>query len=199
MLRLDEIVRSVRGAWMLFLGRAEGMKQFDLSIDGFWRSFGAIFLLLPFFAISVLGERALMISDAASDGIAPPDANLFWVSRITALLLNWLALPLILGVLARPLGIAPNYVPFIIARNWSGVVAGVPVAIGALLSGFTGLDLESGSIITLAALFIVLRYNFMVARIALQANVALAAAVTILDLLLSIVLTVSIDRLYGLS
>jgi len=192
----DEIVRSIRGAWMLFLGRAEGMRLFDLGIDGFWRSFGALFLILPFFAVVALSEQALLAMDAESAGMPPPDGTLLWLSRTTSLLVGWLALPLILGSLARPLGIARTYVPFIIARNWSAVIAAIPVTVGAVLS--YGVGAEIGGIVTLAALFIVLRYNFMVARIALEASLGLAAAVTILDFLLGIVLNTGIDRLYGL-
>ena len=47
----DEIVQSLTGAWMLFLDRRNAMRYFDVSVDGFWRSFAAIIFVVPAYAL----------------------------------------------------------------------------------------------------------------------------------------------------
>ena len=62
MLDRDEIARSLTGAWHLFLDRPDAMRYFDLSIEGFWRSFRAIVLLLPAYILSTLAERVITLA-----------------------------------------------------------------------------------------------------------------------------------------
>ena len=46
---LANIVRdNLTGAWHLMLGRPEGLNRLDTSLEGFWRSFAAVILLVPF-------------------------------------------------------------------------------------------------------------------------------------------------------
>ena len=59
-----EIERSLTGAWRLFLGKPDAMRQFDSSVDGFWRSFRAIVLIAPLYALTALADRHDMLTDA---------------------------------------------------------------------------------------------------------------------------------------
>jgi hypothetical protein len=60
----DENARSLTGAWHLFLDRSDAMRFFDVSVDGFWRSFGAILLILLAYILVVLSDRARIVTDA---------------------------------------------------------------------------------------------------------------------------------------
>ena len=51
---------NLSGAWDVMNGRAEGLNKFDLTIDGFWRSFGAIVLILPVALIALASERVVL-------------------------------------------------------------------------------------------------------------------------------------------
>ena len=59
-----EIARSLTGAWRLFLGRPDAMRFFDTSVDGFWRSFRAIILVAPLYALTALADRHDILTDA---------------------------------------------------------------------------------------------------------------------------------------
>ena len=62
-----EIERSLTGAWRLFLGKPDAMRFFDASVEGFWRSFGAIVLVAPLYALTALADRHDMLTDANPD------------------------------------------------------------------------------------------------------------------------------------
>ena len=38
---------NLAGAWQVMLGRPEGLNRLDTSLEGFWRSFAAIVLVVP--------------------------------------------------------------------------------------------------------------------------------------------------------
>jgi hypothetical protein len=191
----DEARRALTGAWWLFLRRPDGMRFFDLTVEGFWRSFGAIWLVLPAYAVIALADRHLRLADPnVAAGFS--DAA-YAAATVIELAIDWVALPVLLGILARPLGIADRYVPFIVARNWATVIALLPYAVAALLVGFGPDIAQLGSILSLAALFLVLRYAYVVARIALGAGIAFAVGLVAVDFLLSLTIQLVVERAFG--
>ncbi|GGB57192.1 hypothetical protein GCM10011316_31600 [Roseibium aquae] len=196
MISLREAVWSLKGSWLLLQNRPEGLSWFDLSLGGFWRSFGAILFILPLFWVSSLAEQKLILmeSDMTAEGLA---ATNFWVSRFLALGLDWIALPLLLAALAGPIGISQGYAPFIAVRNWTSLLIAAPYALiglfylsGMISSGFTVLFWMT---ILIAALW----YRFVVARITLRCGVGLAIGIVVLDFLLSLFIQEMSGRLLG--
>ena len=61
----DEIARHAGAAWALFKGDRQGIRAFDMSVEGFWRSFGVIVLLLPAIGIVMAAERSLLLATSA--------------------------------------------------------------------------------------------------------------------------------------
>ena len=198
MLSTQEISRSLTGALMLVKGRREGMAAFDLSLTGFWRSFGAVFLILPIYVITMVAQRHVLISDTELTAEAFPD-NAFFVGNLIGFFLDWIAFPILAALIARPIGFADRYVPFIVARNWTSVIAILPYSIPIVLYSLGILTPELTTILTLAAILFVLYYRFVVTRISLDATVSLALGLVVLDLVLSLVLGEIINRLIGLT
>jgi len=194
MLTRDEITRSLTGAWELFLDRPGAMRFFDMSVDGFWRSFAAVVLVVPSYAFAVLADQRM----AAADPSLPLESGTgLLVHNGIGLALDWIALPLILALLARPLGIARHYPEFVVARNWCAVLAAVPFGVIGLLivAGVVGADF--GSLLMLAALVAVLRYNYVIARRSLEASVGFAIGIVVLDFVVSLTLALSLDGLFA--
>jgi hypothetical protein len=194
MLTRDEITRSLTGAWELFLDRPGAMRFFDMSVDGFWRSFAAVVLVVPSYAFAVLADQRM----AAADPSLPLESGTgLLVHNGIGLALDWIALPLILALLARPLGIARHYPEFVVARNWCAVLAAVPFGVIGLLivAGVVGTDF--GSLLMLAALVAVLRYNYVIARRSLEASVGFAIGIVVLDFVVSLTLALSLDGLFA--
>ena len=43
----ENIQLYLTGAWRMMMGKADGLRLLDLSVDGFWNSFFAIVIALP--------------------------------------------------------------------------------------------------------------------------------------------------------
>ena len=123
---LNYIADNLAGAWAVMLGRRDGLARLDQSVEGFWRSFAAILLLIPFAVLALLSQRQMMAAvgpDSASE--VPADGFGF---EMIALAVDWVMFPIVFAGLARPLGLASRYVPFIVARNWSAVILSAMLA-----------------------------------------------------------------------
>ncbi|HEY8566816.1 MAG TPA: hypothetical protein VIL65_15070 [Beijerinckiaceae bacterium] len=127
----DEVSRSFRGAVDLLHRRVEGLKSFDMTEAGFWRSFSAIWLTLPAFVIAValersraglpLGASPLIGLDGITLAVAAGQISLF------------LALPLAMIGVARRLELGGRYVPFVIVTNWLIAIALLVLSVPAFL------------------------------------------------------------------
>lgn len=191
----NEIVRSLTGAWRVLLDQPDAFRHFDVSVDGFWRSFGAIVLIIPSYALMVLAEYRAILSDAVpDDGL---NGGAFFLDSVVVLGLDWVALPVILALLARRLGITRTYTAFVVARNWCAVVVYTLAGGIALLelAGLFGPDL--GRLLLLVALIVAIRYMFLIARRTLHAGIALAVGIVVLDYATSVTLVVVVDWLAG--
>lgn len=189
---------GVEAAVALLLGRPGALARFDVSLEGFWRSFAAILLVLPSFAIVVIAEGMFQSDDMVSRGI--PETEFPWGSfaaeRLVSLGLEWIALPVVIALLARRLGIAARFVPFIVARNWGTAVSSALYAVPTLLfvAGILGADLTQ--ILGLAVVLVAVQYQYRIARQALAVPPAMAIAVVVLDVVLGLVVMLSVARLW---
>jgi hypothetical protein len=195
MLDRDEVVRSLDGAWQLFLDRPNAIRRFDVSVDGFWRSFAAIVLVLPSYAFAALAERRVTLTDAIPDETFSD--TLFVIDGALSLGLDWIMLPLLLAVAARRLGVARNYVAFVVARNWCTVIAALPFGVIGLLFLLDVIGTEAANFLSLVTLFVVLRYSYLVARRALGVSVALAGGLVVFDFVLSLTIALTVGGLLG--
>jgi hypothetical protein len=191
-----EIERSLTGAWRLFLGKPDAMRFFDASVEGFWRSFGAIVLVAPLYALTALADRHDMLTDAnPTDDFSN---GTFWAAKVLTLCLDWAALPILLAVLADFIGIRRGYAAFVVARNWATVLMIAPfAAIGLIdLMGIASADLLIlPSLVALVATF---RMSYQIARRSLGAAPDAAIAFVMLDFLVSLAIVVTINRLFGI-
>jgi hypothetical protein len=196
LISLNEIRAALDGSWLLLRNRPEGMEYFDQSIQGFWRSFSVIFLLIPVFLVSGLAEKEFYFSENLyHPATFPSDA--YWTAQLLGLGIDWFALPLILAVLAVPIGISNRYVPFIVARNWTSLLASIPYLITYLLFLLGLVPSGIAVLLSFTSLVVVLWYRFLVARIALQAATSLAVGVVVLDILLTLVISQLVGQLWG--
>jgi hypothetical protein len=195
MLDRDEIIRSLTGAFEVFLDRPDAMRLFDVSVAGFWRSFRAILLVAPVYALSALAERQVAIGDPIV--AARFDDALFLVDKVLSLAIDWVMLPIVLAAIAGRIGVARTYPAFIIVRNWGSVLAILPFGAVGLLFVLDIIGAETADVLSLASLFVVLRYNYLIARRALEAPVGLAIAVVIGDFVLSLAIAAAVDLSLG--
>lgn len=188
--------RNLTAVWNVFRGRREAIGEVDASFEGFWRSFLAVFLLVPLYVPYVIAEIAML----RAEGLLPEDFSpaSHALLRTLSIAADWLAFPLLMLALARPLGISRHYGRYIAAHNWSSVIVAIPLALPGILFGFGLVSGGGAGILLIGGLTIFARMRFLVARAALDASVATAAGLVVLDLLLGLALAQMFDRLAGL-
>ena len=186
---------AIRSAFDLFLGRREALARFDVSDDGFWQSFRAIFYVLPFFAINAAVEHRMMLSDAVVEN--PSDAA-FIAARIVDYGIDWIAMPVLLVLFARRLGITRTFAPYVVIRNWALVVMSAPPALVSLLLGFGLLSFEVSAALSLVILGVMIRFHYRIIRDTLGKPIAFSIGLVAADIALSLVLSEVIDRIFGI-
>lgn len=170
-----EILSSLYGAYRLARLDASGMTWFDLTVDGFWKSFFAAVLVAPGYA--------LIVALSLQENPAPAPWIAILVVQTLAYAIGWVVFPIAALFATRMLGLGARYVPLIVAANWAAVLQMV-LFLAALLfqagfpGGFGGLAV---GVITVAILF----YQWFVVRTALETSGAIALALLLLDLLLN--------------
>ena len=193
MAALKSIRDNLAGAFEIMMGRPEGLNRLDTSIDGFWRSFGAIVLIVPFALLALISQQPLAAETGPPQPLTGADIALDGI----ALMVDWFAFPLLFAVLARPFGLGSHYVPFIVARNWASVIIGAIVAIVHAAHILGVLPTVALPYALLVAIAVSLRFSYVIARTALFVSMQLALPIVILDLLLSLTIWSLFDRLNG--
>lgn len=182
MIGLGEMWNGVLGSWRILRGDAQGMRRFDLSEEGFWRSFGLFVPLLLPVLVGIAAERRLRL---ATTGIESADfpTVLFLVTQIAGFAVVWYGFPFFLAAIAGPIGLGARFSPLIVARNWSTLLGVVPYAVSALLYAAGLLSPNVFGLLNLIAFLFNIGLGFQVARLAAAVPTGTAVGLVILDLL----------------
>jgi hypothetical protein len=116
---IEEALHSIRGALRIIGRDPEAFDDFNITADGFWRSFAAILpaaiLAWPLF----LSSHQFAAESAQTDGRPIPEFT--FVRDYIYLVLVFALWPIAAALLARALGVAQNYSRYLIAYNWMSV------------------------------------------------------------------------------
>lgn len=186
---------GIEAAVALLFGKPGALGRFDVSLDGFWRSFAAIVLVLPSFAISLMAVWRGQMEQLPADAVDVPWLG-FVIERVVALGFAWVALPIVLALIAGRLGLTGRYVPFIVARNWAEPVVSALYAVPALFFAAGIIDEQMAALLSLPVLLVALHYLYRIARQTLGATISLAIGVVVLDLLLGLLVSETVSRLW---
>ncbi len=191
----EAIQNSLAGAWAMMLGRKDGLKQLDLSADGFWDSFWALPLSLP---PLILGWTLTADNVASATGI---DASrLSIILRLAIVdLVNWLLPLVVLALAAKRIGIAKRFVPYVVASNWASVIIvwfGLPVVLLSMLSQ----DAQSlGAILSLCIFVISMVLFWQLTSVALEKDTSTTATVYIGVLIVSLLVVIILPAMLGVA
>ncbi len=191
----DEVNRSVRGTLDLLNRRVEGLKAFDMSEAGFWRSFAAIWLTLPAYVVSLAFERGRL-------GLLRPERSLLddlWLDVAVAFghVIGFLALPVAMIWVTRRLGLTQRYAPFVIVTNWINVVGLTILSVPAILLLIGWAPPALASLFTLAFAIIVVRLHWFATAVTLGVSGGLAFAIVGLGLGLNLAVSTLVRTITG--
>jgi len=114
----EDIFRQLLGAWRMMIGKRDGLRLLDLSLDGFWNSF---------FAIVVAGPAMLASWVPLAGDLAGADASfglrLSMLVRLALADLGAWVLPLAaLAAVAPYADIRHRFVHYVVASNWGSAI-----------------------------------------------------------------------------
>jgi hypothetical protein len=182
-----EAMQSLRSAIGILRHEPSALDGFNLSIEGFWRSFSVIVALLPAAWVTVLSGEKLTLSNSQAE--TPPT-----FAQGSLLLLVLLVLwPVVAAGLARFFGLGGHYLRYVIAYNWLSLPLTALMLIPNLLylGGIIGPGLLAvfGVVTYVIALF----YSWYIARIAFETTGVIAFAFLVADLALTIGLSYLVE------
>ena len=172
----QEIVASLYGAWRLMRLDPTGMTYFNLSADGFWRSFFAAVIIAPFYV--VLSYIQFADKGEARAALVALDFVGYCV--------GWAAFPVAMLFIARFLQRADRYAGFIIAMNWIAVLHWVIVMVVFTL--YQVLPRGPALLLYFGLVGGLLLYDFYVARVALGVGPGHAIAIAVIGFLMALLI-----------
>ena len=180
MITAREIVCGLYGAFRLACLDRGGSNYFDQSPEGFWRSFFAAVLVLPFFVILI----ALRFGEP---GLTQNSVRYFSI-EMTSYVISWVAFPLAILPVTRLLDREQNFLGFIVAYNWTSVLQSALYLPIAMLTITQVIPAPYASVISTVAIGFVVVYSWFVARVVLDVTVGAAIAIVGMDLILSLMI-----------
>jgi hypothetical protein len=179
----DEVNRSFKGTLDLLHSRAEGLKSFDMSERGFWRSFTAIWLTLPAYIVSLAFERLRL-------GLLQPDRSLLdnvWIDLVVALghVASFMVLPLAMIWVARRFNLTKAYVPFVIVTNWITAMGLLVLSVPAMLLLLGWATPSLASVFSLAFAVIIVRMQWFATKATLGLSNLPAIGIVLLGIMLN--------------
>tara|TARA_R110002167_G_scaffold152038_2_gene345863 strand:+ start:97 stop:705 length:609 start_codon:yes stop_codon:yes gene_type:complete len=198
----EEIVRSIFAAWRIARFDAGAMRFFNLSLEGFWRSFIAAGLILPFYLVLV-GLEFSHVAEQIESQLQPSQkamlqVTLFGYASIELLnfAVRWAAWPLLMVPVTRFFKLDANYVPYIIAANWGAVLRFAVMFPIFLLFFFEVLPQQAIGALLVIAYISVLYYEYLLVRAGLQCDWITAAGVVALKFIVDLGLNHSFNQLH---
>jgi hypothetical protein len=177
----EEISHSLRGAVLLARFDARGVGHFNITLDGFWRSFVGALLVLPLTVLTMLAESG--------------GTEIAWSTEAVRYAGGWMLFPIVMIPIARLLGLSQHYVGFVIAYNWTQVVQSILFFVLGVLHRTQIPFLAPGGVLDYAVLVYCIVYFVFVARVTLGVGPLTGSGLAILDMVTSYLVLVALPQL----
>jgi hypothetical protein len=182
MISMHEIVYALYGAYRLCRFDRGGMAFFNVTREGFWRSFFSAVLVAPIRAIITFVELQNTRFPIEASG-----ERIFLIEALSYLVLVF-AYPFAMFYMCEVIDRRQRYMGYIVAYNWAGVLLallalpfallGADELVPTAIANFAGLGVTAVSLVIL----------WYVARIALEIPGVTATALVAVDFVLSVVI-----------
>ncbi|CAH2398302.1 transporter [Mesorhizobium ventifaucium] len=193
MLSSDETYASLNGAWRLMLGKADGLRQFDLSADGFWNSFFAIVVAAPALIVGWVG-----LANEIGDPNAFAGRFSMLIRLATVDIAVWV-LPLVgLALVAPRAGIGGRFVHYVVASNWASAIIAWIMLPAALIRLFLPSTNEFAALASLLLFALSMILTWRMTNLAIGRGAAVGSAVFAGMFVASLVVLFGLQALLGI-
>lgn len=179
----EYIQRALTGVFRLSLHDEKGLSWFELSADGFFRSFWGIILSAPLYAYAVLGtmRAAQEIPDTEGTEVS---LGIFLFLHFAYFLGGNLVFIAAMIPLSKLLDLQARFAPFVIAYNWGTFAAHLLGLVPVLAFGLGFIGPADGIALSYVVLGFMTYYRFASMHLALNAPATIAASLAIAEALL---------------
>lgn len=172
-----EAGRSLAGLFYLILGNRDGLRLFDTSPDGFWRSFGAFFWAWPVqcFLWTGIWRAAPETRPDTAQGVF----RFFFVSTgfdIAA----WVVPALLLLAVCQLFGLSAKASRLVVVNNWFGLLSAYIGFFPAALRYLTPVSDTANAFISLAVYVAVIWLYYRVIRMCVEGDLMIAIFITLM-------------------
>lgn len=191
----DEIQQYLTGAWRMMMGKADGLRLLDLTVDGFWNSFFAIVIALP---ALVVGWVAAANELSQLSGIF--GSKLSIVARLAVIdLASWI-LPLVAFAAVAPrTGLGDRLVNLVVASNWASAIIVWIMLPPSLLRLLWPDASDASGFVSLVLFVLTVVLAWRMTNVAIGKGPAVASAVFVGMFLVSLAVLLSLQSAFGLS
>lgn len=193
MLSSEETYASLTGAWRLMLGKADGLRQLDLSADGFWNSFFAIVVAAPALIVGWVG---------LANEIGDPNAfagRFSVLIRLATVDIGAWVLPLVgLALVAPRAGIGGRFVHYVVASNWASAIIAWMMLPAALIRLFLPSTNEFAVLASLLLFALSMILTWRMTNVAIGRGAAVGTAVFAGMFVASLVVLFGLQALLGI-
>lgn len=172
-----EAGRSLAGLFYMILGNRDGLRFFDSSPDGFWRSFGAFFWAWP--AQCFLWTGIWRASPELRPETAAEVVGFFAVSSGFDVV-AWVLPALLLLPVCQVFGLSGKFTRLVVVNNWFGLLSAYIGFFPASLRYLTPVSDAASAFISLAVYAAVIWLYFRVIRICMEGDVMISVFITLL-------------------
>jgi hypothetical protein len=183
MITSDYVQRALTGVFKLSLHDSKGLSWFEMTADGFFRSFWAIALSAPLYAYAVLGtmRAAQAIPDVEGRSVS---FGVFLLLHLFFFAGGSVIFVAAMAPLSRFLDLQGRYVAFAIAYNWGTLAAHLAGALPVLAFGIGFIGPRDAIALSYVVLGFVTYYRFASFHISLNAPWSIAAALAMTEALM---------------
>jgi hypothetical protein len=191
----ENIQLYLTGAWRMMMGKADGLRLLDLSVDGFWNSFFAIVIALPALIVGWVG-----VANELSEISGEFGSKLSILIRLALIDLATWILPLVaLAAAASRAGIADRFVALVVASNWASALF-VWIMLPPSLFGLIWPDAsEAISAVSLVLFALTMVLSWRMTNVALGKGPAVTTAVFAGMFLVSLAVLFFLQSAFGLT
>lgn len=166
-----EVRRNLHAAWRLAHGDAAAMADFDISADGFYRSFGVWAFVIPVQILLILAIADPLRTDGL--GFALVEAVLFVAA--------WILYAAAAALLLQQTGRGLSFAGFMIAYNWAQALLTLVIVPIFLLLALGGLNTGLAALLYWLLQLAIVVYIGVIARAATGAGIAICLTLALLD------------------
>ncbi len=176
----QEVFSSLYGAYRLAWFDASGMNYFNISVEGFWRSFFVAVLMAPIFILSI-----------GQDVMTPEGGFSFWVLivHLSVYGISWVIFPLVAFFVTDLLSLGHRFTALVVAVNWTSVLTFGLLTIVALVQQ------SIADLVLMAITTGLIVYHWFVIKTALETTTSIAIAFVLFSFLLAAMLNQVAERL----